>query len=195
MRHPRRPRRQWTGGGRSGCKDALPRQVRRYFATLMAAAAGGTNSGNGADAGRPEKDDAGQGGRGWPREEKACDDVVQGRTADPQAERRARPPGPVRSLGWGLSVHQGGRLRRHGALLRGPQGACELFDKARMIDDGAGYPESKRPKADASKKRRRPESDEDSPVHAQRQLCRAAGARHQVRALQRSARQCRSHTQ
>lgn len=106
--HPRRPRRQWTGGGRSGCKDALPRQVRRYFATLMAAAARGTNSGNGADAGRPEKDDAGQGGRGWPREEKACDDVVQGRTADPQAERRARPPGPVRSLGRGLSVHQGG---------------------------------------------------------------------------------------
>ena len=63
-----------------------------------------------------------------------------------------------------------------------------LFGKARMIDDGAGCRGSNRSgrtqaKTPATRSGRR------LPPRAQRQLRRTAGARHQARALQRSARQ------
>lgn len=37
---PSVPASQPVNGGRPGCKDALPRQVRKYFVTLAVAAAG-----------------------------------------------------------------------------------------------------------------------------------------------------------
>ena len=67
------PASQPVNGGRPGCKDALPRQVRKYFVTLAVAAAGGMESGGGTGARRPGKDDAGRaagGGHGRKRQGK-----------------------------------------------------------------------------------------------------------------------------
>ena len=70
-------------------------------------------------------------------QERACDGVVQGRAAGPQAERGARPPDPVRSRGRGISVVKEGDsidAKRRLAAREGHAGA----GKARMFDGGAG---------------------------------------------------------
>ena len=63
-------------------------------------------------------------------QERACDGVVQGRAAGPRAERGARPPGPVRSRGRGISAAREGGSGDAKRRLAGRERTRGLFGKA-----------------------------------------------------------------
>ena len=80
-----------------------------------------------------------------------CDNVVQGRAADPQVERGARLPDPVRSRGRGLLIIKEGDSSDTKHYLPAREWTCELFGKARMVDDGAGCREPTCPRRTQAK--------------------------------------------